>query len=120
MLHGKHEEALQSLARLRLCTPEEAKTDGLIQVGTFFSVLGFLLDSMAKMPSWIDRTFGDEGGDDARSKKPSSWGEERVHVLGGTRMVTPVRAQVYRPDTYWDSDHGFPTYFHVSVPFQAM
>jgi hypothetical protein len=32
VLHGRHEEGLQSLARLRLRTPAEAETDPLLKV----------------------------------------------------------------------------------------
>jgi len=35
VLHGKHEEALSSLAKLRLRTPEEMDGDSLLQVRCF-------------------------------------------------------------------------------------
>lgn len=35
VLHGKHEEGLKSLARLRMRTSEEAESDPLLQVRVF-------------------------------------------------------------------------------------
>jgi len=58
VLHGRYDEALASLARLRLRTPEEAESDPLLRV-RFDSTLPFSFRSQLN-PSFkfLDRALG--------------------------------------------------------------
>lgn len=53
VLQGRYDEALASLARLRLRTPEEAETDPILQVMILHS------EPKSMLISILDRTFGD-------------------------------------------------------------
>ena len=103
VLHGRREAALASLAKLRLRSLDEARTDPLVQVRACSAYFKTLSDDIPK-----DRAYGNGSGGCHASKVHSNqpwW----IHAGRGFGLGQALRPSIHRPDPRRDTRHVFPT-----------